>query len=138
MSYALKEIQQHIYDLLTADVTLMGKITGVFDHVPQEQATPFVTIGDITDNDRGSNFFEGNLMDLTVNVWDEDASKVDCMDIQADVDRILHRSEVNDCTTGTSLTIMDFHRISANILKDPDNKTWHGVQVFEILTSRTT
>lgn len=138
MSYAIKEFQQHIFDLLTADATLMGKVTGVFDHVPQEQAPPFVTIGDITDNDRGNESHEGNLIDLTVHVWSENSSKIQCMDIQSDVDRILHRSDETDCTTATSLTIMDFHRVSANILKDPDNKTWHGVQVFEILTGRTT
>lgn len=135
MSYAVKEFQQHVYDLLTADATLVSKITGVFDHVPQEQAFPYVTITDITDNDRGNSSTEGNLIDLTVSSWTRGTSKIPCMDIQADIDRILHRSEKNDCDM-VSYGVMDFHRVTATIILDPDGKTWHGIQTFEILLGR--
>lgn len=133
MSHAVLAFQTHIYSLLTGDATLMGKITGVYDRVAEGAAFPYVTITDITDNDRGNDTLEGNLIDLTVSVWSRDFSKVETLDIQADVDRILHRSDVENCTIGTSYNVLDFHRVSSTVLLDPDALTWHGVQTFEVL-----
>lgn len=138
MSYNLADFEQHLYDLLTADATLMGLVSGVYNRVPQDEPYPYITITDITDNQRGAQDLpEGSLIDLTISVWDENSSRIPVQNIQKRIDEVLHRSEVNNCTTGSTLTIMDFHRISATVLLDPDNKTWHGVQLYEVLVGRT-
>ena len=40
------ELQKAIYGALTGDSALMAMITGVHDHVPQDTAYPYVTIGE--------------------------------------------------------------------------------------------
>lgn len=44
-SEAIQDVQNAIYTVLTGDVVLMGKITGVYDEAPADQPFDFVTFG---------------------------------------------------------------------------------------------
>lgn len=142
MSYNLADFEQHLYDLLSADATiqsLVGSPARIYSRVPQDEIYPYITITEITDNERGSQSLpDGSSIDLTISTWDENSSRIPIQNLQKAIDDVLHRSDVDNCTTGSTLTIMDFHRNSATVLLDPDNKTWHGVQLYTILVGRTT
>jgi len=43
---AMAEIQRSIYERLSSDPTLSAKITGVFNSVEEDQAFPYLTVGE--------------------------------------------------------------------------------------------
>ena len=62
-------LQQAIYTALTGDSTLMAMITGVHDHVPQETAFPYVTIGESTARDWRTVGRKGAEATLILHAW---------------------------------------------------------------------
>jgi hypothetical protein len=137
MTWAPQETQKVIYDLLSTDATLQTLIGGtvgdtrIYDRVPNEKDPPFVTIGDISYSDRGNHTWEGLTAEVTINVWyrEPNAGRKQVQNIQKRIDELLHKSE--PCIEGWN--IVSFRRSTINILLDPDNITFHGIQKFNLL-----
>lgn len=55
-------ITQEIYTALTSNSTLMAKITGVFDVVPEGQASPYISLG-------YQQAVRGRLLNESENTW---------------------------------------------------------------------
>ena len=58
-----------IYNRLTADPALTDDVTGVYDHVPEGTAFPYITIGNVTVSRWGAHDRFGARSTVTVHVW---------------------------------------------------------------------
>jgi hypothetical protein len=122
VSSALTEIQQAIYSRLTGDATLMGKITGVFDQVPENQPFPYVTIGEYTSVPFRTMTRFGEEVTVTLHIWSQYNGFKEALDILDDMNRLLADKE--DITvTGYDL-VACFYEFSET-LRDPDGMTRH-------------
>lgn len=131
ITWAPTETQKTLYSILTGDVTLMAMILGVFDHVPDNQAYPYVTIQAKPWIDRGSETWEGLSATITINVWyrRSGSGDLEVQKIQKRIDELLHDKDI--CIEGWN--IVAFRRSMIDILVDPDNITLHGIQIFNLM-----
>lgn len=133
MAYPTLLIQQRIYQVLTGNADLMAKITGVFDHTPQGQAYPYVTIAH---NDSlegvGSHTASSFTGVLWIHSWSQALGRKEVKEIMVDVYGSLHKLDLN--IEGFNTINMRFG--TDNIDLDPDGKTYHGVQSFNLALGR--
>lgn len=135
-TWAQTETQKVIYEVLSQDAALQTLLGGtaqdkkVYDRVPQEKAFPFVTIGDVTWDERGNQTWEGWKGLITINVWyrEPKAGRLGVQLIQKRIDELLHRQD--PCVEGWN--IVDLRRSSINIVIDPDNITIHGISKYNL------
>lgn len=123
------EIQQAIYDDLTASEQLMERIEGVFDHVPQNTKYPYVVIGEDTGLQWDTDTSDGVNSTITVHVWSRERGRKETKEIMDIIHRVLHRSELNISTLTSVFCYWEF----SESFMDTDGKTRHGVTRFRIL-----
>lgn len=133
MTWAPKETQKTMYEILTADVVLMALITGVFDStaVPQGQTFPYVTIGENPFSQRSNHTTVGWSSELTINVWFRDPARgrKAVQEIQAEIHRLLDQQSI--CIDGWN--IINLRTTFVDVIVDIDNVTLHGIQKFNLL-----
>lgn len=78
-----------IYGRLTGDVTLMAKVTGIFDHVPEGSGFPYVTIGEATSTPDGAHDRFGARSTVTIHVWSARHGFSEALAIASDLMRLL-------------------------------------------------
>jgi hypothetical protein len=69
MKSCLGDVQKAVYGILKGDGTLTGMITGVFDGAPQNQAFPYITIGEQTAIPFRAHDTSGEETTITVHIW---------------------------------------------------------------------
>jgi hypothetical protein len=62
---AFVDVHAALYSALTGSAELMVKVTGVFDTLPQEQASPYIVLGQLQ-------ALPGRLLNETENAWSVD------------------------------------------------------------------
>ena len=124
------ELQQAIHTALTGDAPLMAMITGVHDHVPQDTAFPYVTIGALTAREWGAAGVEGVETTLMLHAWSRSRGRKETKQIVAEVHRIMH--DANLTVTGHELVNLRFELTQTFL--DPDGITHHGVTRFRAVT----
>lgn len=122
-------LQQAIYGRLTGYAPLMAVVTGVFDWVPENQAMPYVTIGDDTTVDRSDKTATGQDVTLTLHVWADARGRKAVKVIMGLIYAALHRHDL--AVAGHTLISID-HDFSETFL-DEDGVTYHGVIRFRAL-----
>lgn len=130
MSTALLEIQKAVYAKLTGDATLMSKVTGVFDAVPQNQAFPYIVIGDATEvpwDHMGGK--RGHETTMALHIWSRYNGFAEALGILADVNRLLDRAAL--AVTGFA-TVQCAYEWSTT-LRDPDGITRHVPVRYRLL-----
>lgn len=123
-------LQQAIHAALTGDATLMAKITGVHDDAPQNDAFPYVIIGDGEAREWDTDTEQGFEVEAVIHVWDRGhRGRRQVRAIQADIARILHREDL--AIDGAALVGCTCE--STETFRDADGLTNHGTQRFRIL-----
>jgi len=128
-------LQKSIYSALTSNATLMGKVTGVFDFIPDNQAYPFVQIGEIDFNPFDTHTENGFSGTLQINVWDRPGSRgrAPIHDLNNDIYDTLHLAEPVIAGFSTLSFRFDF----SQILVDQDAVTYHGINRFSFILGGT-
>lgn len=148
MTWANKEVQKTVYEILSSDEilqNLLGAIpesindvgeviesdTKIYDYVPQESKYPYAVIGFDPQTDRGSHTTEGWTMPLRINTWSRkpNRGRSQLQDIQARIDFLLHKQDI--CIEGWN--IINLRRDSCHIIQDMDSVTYQGIQTFNLL-----
>lgn len=130
MSSALGDIQQAIYDVLTGDVSLMSKITGVFDFVDENQAFPYITIGEAIGSDYSTFDRFGESTIATVHIWSRYDGFLEANNILSDVNRLLVRTTL----TLTNNMNCGVWYDAVNTVIDPDGLTRHFIAQYRVIT----
>lgn len=99
MSEPLLPVQTAIVTALKANATLMGLVEGVFDHVPPEQAFPYVVVGDATSVPDDDHSLEGEDVACTILICSRYSGFKEALQIAAQVDVTLD---------GQALTVTGF------------------------------
>ena len=124
------ELQQAVYGALTGDSTLMAMITGVHDHVPQETAFPYVTMGESTTRDWRTGGVVGAEVTLVLHIWSRSRGRKQIKQIMSEIRRILEGATLT--IAGHALVWLRFTSSQAN--QDPDGLTYHGITTFRAVT----
>lgn len=126
MSDASLAIQTAIFAALAAALTPVK----VYDHAPQNQAFPYVTIGDDTQIDWSSKSMRGEEHTLTIHTWSRARGRKYAKELLADIKEALHEVRLTLTGNFNVLTRFDF----AQTFLDEDGITYHGVIRFRALT----
>lgn len=138
MTWAPSETQIAIFNTLAGDSalqTLLGTTTAapkVYDSVPDQKSYPYITIHIKPMTNRDNEDFDGVGFDYTVNVWSQDqAAQGDkvVQSIQKRIDELLHKQDI--CVMGWN--VISHTRNMVDIQTDPDGRTRHGVQTFNLM-----
>jgi len=124
----LVEVQRTIYLALTADAPLMSMVTGVYDHVDQGTAYPYVVMGEDAAAEWDTDTEQGAESLLTIHTWSREKGRLQTKEIQQQIYEVLHRKElvIND-----AVFYSIFWEFSDSFL-DPDGETRHGVMRFRL------
>jgi hypothetical protein len=94
----IKEIQRAIYQALIDDETLIGKVQSITDYLPgeEEQEFPFLVIGDLQFTPRNTFGTKGKEGSIVFQVFSKYAGKLELMEIEAEIERILETIAVQE------------------------------------------
>jgi len=120
-------VQTVIYTALSGNVT-----APVFDAVPQQQAYPYVTIGDDNHVEWDTDTDSGATVSVTIHVWSQGRGRAETKRIQGLIYDILHDAAL----TIAGFVIVSSYFESSVSFMDSDGKTRHGVQTFRIIIEK--
>ena len=139
MAIALKNIIPAIYTALTGSTTLMAKISGVFNEVPQNQNFPYVVIGDSDLTETKFNTFGRRGKDTRIYIHIHSLYKGDkeILDIADEIDVVL---DWQDLTVTSNAHILTSNE-GTQILREEDDskniKARHGIIEYRVLTQES-
>lgn len=95
MTYPIAAAQTALYDVLDGDATLGTLMNGVFDHVPQETAYPYIVIGEQDAQDWPNFVGNGVQLRFTLQVFSREAGKQEVQQIIARMQILLHEASIS-------------------------------------------
>lgn len=128
---SILEIKKGIYDVLIADITLMGLVTGVFDKVPKTQEYPYIELGQGIETKFNTFDRQGRNAQIFVNIYSQYEGFKEALEI---LDRVV---ELLDYTS-ISLTIHDLVYIryesgETNLIVKDEGDTKHVMGQFNVI-----
>ena len=119
MASALLAIQRAIFAKLSGDTALMALVKGVFDDVPENQAFPYVVIGEATETPSNTFGRKGKDVTCTIHIWSQAKGNTEALTI---LDRL------NDLLDFEPLAVAGYEVIAveyenAVTLREPDGVT---------------
>lgn len=127
----LSALQQAVYTTLSADISLMAAITGIYDHVPEGAAFPYIHIGRMQTADWSTTTTTGYQVGLTLSVFTRERSNKTVLEVMDKVKAALHEAELS--VSGASFTHIRF--VSAELSQKPDGVTCQGMMQFRAVIS---
>jgi hypothetical protein len=125
---SLQPIQTAIYDRLTTDLSLMDKITGVYDDVDQDIQFPYVTIGDSTSIPWRTQTRFGEEVTVTLHIWSRYQGYREAYEILDDLNRLLADKDLN--VDGYDAVAVYYEFMES--FRDPDGQTRHVVVRYRL------
>lgn len=123
-------LQTKIYTLLSADTTIVTTYgCDVYDHAPDNEPYPFIVIGEDSLDEFGAHDFDGFTVTIDIHTWTQAEGKRACKLIQDRIYALLHEADL--ALTGQK-TISLRGGLQTTIL-DPDGRTYHGVNRFNLI-----
>lgn len=125
-------IQRAIYALLTGDTALTAMINGVFDHVPEPKAHPYVEIGEAIETPRNSHGSFGRETSVTLHTWTNARGFAEGDAIVTRLMQLLDHQPLTIDGQNHIATRYEF----GQALRDPDPQIRHHVTRFRIVTEQ--
>lgn len=132
MTAAGRAVQRALYETLCAHAGLAARVTGIFDHVPEGQGLPYVTVGEAVETDWSAVDFAGRDHRLSVHVWSQHAGMAEAKDILGLVDEALEH--IPEQLGGHRLVSLRF--LSSRVIADVEDGVRHGVAEYRARTER--
>lgn len=105
----------------------------VYDNPPQDLAQPYVVIGEDFHQPWDTDDSIGSESVLTVHTWSTYRGRMEVKTIQGQIYDALHRFELP--VTGFATVTVEFE--SAEVFRDQDGESMHGVSKFRTLVEAT-
>ncbi|MGX2958044.1 DUF3168 domain-containing protein [Peribacillus sp. JNUCC 23] len=119
---AMFELQKGIFSRLSTDPIILGKITGVFDAVEEDQAFPYITIGEPNTLPSPTKQKFREELSIVIHVWSIYNGKKEAYDI------------INLCLASLALklnldgfTIQKIDVDNIRVIDDTDPRIRHGI-----------
>lgn len=121
---------------LLADHAYLSGDKAIYDDVPQSRTPesaaefPYVVVGDLTQIPFDADDFNGREMTLTIHTFSRYRGAREANSVMDAIKEALHDQTLGIAGETPVLTLWEY----AEILRDPDGLTRHGVQRFRIIT----
>jgi len=130
MSLFSETIVGQVLGTLKASAPLVALVSGVYDHVPQEEVFPYVKIGELVETEQNTDDAEQNAaVSLTIHCYSRHQGRKEVHAIQLEINRALHRAPL--AQAGFKFLTID--HVQSQSFTDADGLTRHGVSEFNIL-----
>lgn len=132
MPSASWSLQQAIYTTVTNDAALNALIgpPRLYDHVPQNTAYPYLTLGQSTVRDWSTGTEVGDEHSLTLHVWSRASGRKEANDIMAALKDALH----DRALTLSGYRLVNMRHELSEARREPDGDTYHGLIRFRAVT----
>ena len=121
------QLQTAIYAALTGNVALMATVTGVYDYVAPDTATPYITIGDIYDIDSSYFTSESRATYIDLHVWSTYAGKSQFHSIAKAITALIGNKTLTLSVGNTCFMFYDGYK---SFQDSDDTSIYHGVLSF--------
>lgn len=125
----LFELQKAMYKALTRDETLMAMVSGVFSHVPEHTAFPYVVIGEGMAKDHSTKTVKIEEVTSVIFVFSRERGSRNALDIMARVKELLDGAALG--LNGYWLVYLRF--TATEITQVREILTWQGTVTFQAL-----
>lgn len=125
----LLPIQTAMYDRMVADPDLTGK---VFDHVPEAQQKPYVTLGEAIATPRNNHGQFGQETVETLHIWSEQHGMTEALELE---DILIELFDHQPLTVAGHRTVSVRFEFSQT-LRDPDPNIRHVILRFRVTTEQ--
>lgn len=119
---AMFELQKGIFSNLTSDPSLTAKVTGVFDSVEEDQAFPYVTIGEPSMLPFTTKQKFGEELSIVIHAWSTYSGKKEAIDILN-----LCLASLSSRLTLNGFTIRKVDVSEIRVFDDADPRIKHGI-----------
>lgn len=125
-------VQQAVHTALTGDAALIALVPAarITDHVPQDSAFPYISIGESSAGEWDSKDSDGMEQTLTIHAWSQYRGLKEVKQIMGAIVDALDKAALT--VTGHDLVLLRFE--FSDTMLDPDGLTRHGVQIYRVLT----
>lgn len=123
MADASWQVQKAIYAKLKAALSV-----SVYDDVPTNAQSPYVTIGDDTASDDSTKTDDRQQISLTIHAWSEKAGRKEVKELGAEIYAALHKQNL----IVAGFTVRETRWEFGDTIREPDGHTYHGVQRFRV------
>ena len=125
------ELQKTIYSTLNSDSTIKNTYSAtVHDHVAQGTDFPYIVIGEETMSDASSTKdIDFNEFTLTIHIFSRNRGRKETKNIMARIYALLHKANLSITGATHVNTRFEF----ADVIKEQDGLTYHGVQRFRTI-----
>jgi Protein of unknown function (DUF3168) len=126
------QLQQSVYAALSANAPLTALLGGarIFDDVPQATPYPHVTLGQTSSSEYATGTEDGEEHILTLHVWSQGGGRGEAQRIMGAIRDALHTASL----TLTGHTLVGIRQQFADVRRDPDGVTIHGLVRYRAVT----
>lgn len=121
---ALWELQKAIFQRLSSDPSVTGLVTGVFDHVPNDQAFPYIQLGDPNMLPFDTKTSSGEEIAFVIHAWSQYPGKKEAYDI---LNACLKSITLSPLSIEGGFSIVRVERQQIQVFDDIDGRNKHGV-----------
>lgn len=104
--------------------------TRIYDDVPEDETFPYLTVGDGSEDDWGTDDAEGSELRFQINTWSRQDGRREARAILSAVFAALHDQGL--AVEGANVALVR-HEMT-QVFKDADLETYHGVSRYHILS----
>jgi hypothetical protein len=131
-------LQAGVYQLLTADATLMGLVNAVVDEPAEDEDLDYVVVGSrklsVPDNVHGGN---GRRNSVTVDTWTRARSSIPGDTIGARIVELLDHQHAALDALVVGHQVWKCRWQQSQSLDDPEREIRHRIDLFDIYTAQT-
>lgn len=132
MAAASLALRRALHDGLVGHAPLVAALGGpkIWDEPPRTAAFPYVTLGEARVSDWSTGSSTGHEHALTLHVWSRQGGQTEAQVVAGEI--IAALEQVSLAPVGQRLVNLRF--ATADIRREADGKTWHGVVRFRAVT----
>ncbi|MDP2804302.1 MAG: DUF3168 domain-containing protein [Phreatobacter sp.] len=132
MATASLALRRALHDGLVGHAPLVAALGGpkIWDEPPRTAAFPYVTLGEARVSDWSTGSSSGHEHALTLHVWSRQGGQTEAQVVAGEIISALE--QVSLAPLGQRLVNLRF--ATADIRREADGKTWHGVIRFRAVT----
>ena len=133
MSNPTYNIQDGIYNKLTASTSLNDLVTGIYDYIPSQTEYPYIKLGDMTEVPWDTFSKRGETNTTTIHVFSDFRGNKETLNIMDKVSTLLEAADF----TVTGYNLVYCRREFKTVYEEEQGTVRHGVLRFRVMVRET-